>query len=178
MDKSQPSILAVGRLVDAKDWPTLLHAWSSVRSPIDVVGDGELMPQLRRMAQELRLENRVRFLGHREEVSDLLQNADVVVSTSKREGFSYAVLEALQANCVVVSTPTGVAPQLIPSDYLFPIGDTTACADCVNRTLNALAIAKVAFEPVWRKASELTVARMAKETEELYRQVLSRLAGC
>ena len=174
MDRSHPSILAVGRLVEAKDWPTLLHAWSQVGASIDLAGNGELMPELQRMAQQLELEDRVRFLGHRDDVPYLLQNADMVVSASKREGFSYVILEALQAECIVVSTPTGVAPQLIPSDYLFPVGNAHECADCVNRALGKLATAKAAFEPAWRKANELTVARMAKETEALYRRILSR----
>ena len=169
-------ILAIGRLVAAKRWDVLIRAWTHVAERVAIAGDGELHKQLGALADSLGVSDRVRFLGHRDDVAELLEGASVLVSTSQSEGFAYSVLEALQAECVVVSTPTGVANQLVPEAFRFPVGDSEQCAGIVNRTLKDLSSARGAFAGAWRAAKELTVARMVRETERTYANAL-RAAG-
>ncbi|HEM45565.1 MAG TPA: glycosyltransferase, partial [Alphaproteobacteria bacterium] len=70
---------------------------------------------LRALARELGLGARVRFLGHRDDVGDVLAALDLYLVTSDREGLSNSMLEALAAGVPVISTPvSGAAAALGP----------------------------------------------------------------
>ncbi|WP_166355550.1 glycosyltransferase family 4 protein [Phytoactinopolyspora limicola] len=117
----RPVVLAVGRLAPQKDYETLLSAavhWET-RQPhplVVVAGDGPEMDRLRRDADNARVD--VRFLGHRDDVPDLLAAADVYVITSTWEARALVVQEAMRAAVPVVATAVGGLPELVGDDAL------------------------------------------------------------
>ncbi|MBV5331292.1 glycosyltransferase, partial [bacterium] len=77
----------VARLDQVKDHPMLLRAFRIVAEKLPlakllVIGDGSIRPQLEKLAGELGLGGRVRFLGSRPDVPDLLSCMDVMVLSS------------------------------------------------------------------------------------------------
>jgi glycosyltransferase involved in cell wall biosynthesis len=111
-----PVVGAVARLASQKRLELLL----GVVARLDGVrcllaGDGPQEAALRRTVRELGLGDRVTFLGHREAVGDVLDALDLFAVTSRTEGMSNAMLEALAAGVPVVSTPvSGAAEALEP----------------------------------------------------------------
>ena len=140
--------LAIGRLVPIKNYPLLLSAWTRSSIPIDILGDGPQRTELEEYAKLLNLTSNVFFRGHVEETKQYLQGADMFVSTSRNEGFGYAVLEALQSDCVVLSTRTGIAAEILPVQYVCD-PKPEKFGNLVLQVANDLEAAKADFQPIW-----------------------------
>jgi len=116
--------------------PQILKAYPATRFVI--VGRGELEATLGEQAARLGLEGRVRFLGFREDVAELLSVFDVFALPSLSEGLSIALLEAMAAGRPVVATAVGGNPELIidrETGLLVPPGDARSLADAIGRLL-------------------------------------------
>ena len=117
--KSGDTVLgAVGSLYPVKGHRFLLDAMPIVlqRFPNTVLimaGRGELGVSLKEQAKRLGIEEKVRFLGMREDVPRLLALMDVFVLPSLSEGLSMALLEAMAAGKPVVATRVGGNPELV-----------------------------------------------------------------
>lgn len=103
----------VGRLDLIKDHPTLFQAIEKVRERVPhvlllVIGDGQEREKLAAIAKE-----GILFLGNRSDVPDLMQVMDLFVLSSKNEGISNTVLEAMVAGLPIVVTHVGGNPELI-----------------------------------------------------------------
>lgn len=136
-----PIVMAVGRAVPAKRFDILLRALALLPDDLNVqawiVGDGEELPGLRKLARNLGLA-RVHFLGRRDDARQLAAWADVVVNSSDREGLSIALLEAMAARRPIAATAAGGTPGLIHDEetgLLVPTGEPAALAAAVERLL-------------------------------------------
>ena len=111
VEPGTPLILAVGRLEAVKNYPNLLNALARLLTQLDwqavIAGAGPLEARLRELADELGLSGRVRFLGVRRDVRELMCAADVFVLSSDHEGFPMVVGEAMACERVVVATDCG-----------------------------------------------------------------------
>jgi len=115
-------VLCVANLLPIKAIDVLLEAWRKV-SMIDpsarllIAGDGPLREKLHQLAQRLRCETTVRFLGSRGDVPHLLQAADLFALPSKYECSSNATLEAMASGLPVVAFDVGGMRELIEPHY-------------------------------------------------------------
>lgn len=129
-------LLAVGRLNWSKDYPNLFRALAHFDPGFDyrllIAGDGPHRASLERMAEEMGLSPRVRFLGIRRDVPVLMSAADVFVLSSVKESFGLVVGEAMACECVVVATDAGGIREVMGSDpFLVPVRDPAALAKAV-----------------------------------------------
>ncbi len=124
----------VGRLTPVKDQAMLLQAFArTVREVPDVVlaivGDGPLRADLVALASSLGIPERVRFLGDRSDVADLLSGLDVFALSSWSEGYSIALLEACAAGVPIVATDAGGNGEIVrdgKNGRLVPVRDAGA----------------------------------------------------
>ncbi len=103
-----------------------------------LVGSGRLEESMRALAGELGLMNRVRFLGQRADVRDLLADSDVFVMPSSSEGCPHALLEAMACGVPVVATRVGGIPEIVEdgrSGLLVPPNDPVALRDGLRSVL-------------------------------------------
>jgi glycosyltransferase involved in cell wall biosynthesis len=102
---------AVARLDVQKRLDRLLSALAAVDGDVHCVlaGEGPERERLEALSKELGLGERVRFLGHREDVGAVLSALDLFVVSSDREGLSNSMLEAMAAGVPVLSTPVSGA---------------------------------------------------------------------
>ena len=132
----------VGCLTQVKDHELLLRAFAGVANrtkhwKLLVVGDGPLREQLLQQAHELDIHQRVRFTGRREDVPQLLGCMDLYVCSSRSEGMSIAVMEAMATGLPIIATDVGDNPALLRNGVdgvIIPAGD----ADRLARTLHIL----------------------------------------
>jgi glycosyltransferase involved in cell wall biosynthesis len=136
----RPVVLAVGRLASQKDFGTLLAAaarWRDLDPPplLAIAGDGPLAGELRAQAASLGVD--AAFLGHRDDVPDLLAGATVFVLPSQWEGQPLILQEALHAGVAIVATRVGGIPDLVGDDaaVLVRPGDAQALAAAVRAVL-------------------------------------------
>ena len=140
-----PTILFLGRLGARKGVPELLTALASAtmvarRWEAVLAGDGEV-ERFRAMAQQLDLDDRVRFAGwvDRAGAGDLLDRAAMLVLPSHHEGMPMAILEALAHRVAVIATPVGANPEFLrdgDNALLAPPGDAAALAAAMVRLLD------------------------------------------
>jgi glycosyltransferase involved in cell wall biosynthesis len=77
------------------------------------VGYGPLEAEMRARTERMGLSGRVRFLGHRADVTRLLAASDIFALASHFEGGPLAVMEAMAAGLPVVATSVGFVPDVI-----------------------------------------------------------------
>jgi L-malate glycosyltransferase len=109
---------SVGRLVPVKNHVTLLRAAARVASQVPqltlaLVGDGPLDGELKTLADQLGIADRVSFLGYRDDVPNLLNAMDILVLPSLREGMPNAVLEAMACGLPVIASNVGGASEIL-----------------------------------------------------------------
>lgn len=100
-----PVIIAVGRIAEQKNYATALQATALLAGEnfeFWIAGQDEMNGQMQRLARELGIEDRVRFLGYQSDVPALLRRADIFLLASHWEGFGLAVAEAMAAGLPVV----------------------------------------------------------------------------
>lgn len=122
---------SVGRLNEAKQQQRMLAALRvlidrGLDAALVVAGDGELRADLERETDRLALRDRVRFLGARNDVPDLLAGMDVFVLSSRTEGYSLALVEASAAALPIVATAVGGNAEIVQNrrtGLLVPAGD-------------------------------------------------------
>ena len=135
-------VVAVARLAPQKALHVMLEAVALTTShpTLIVVGEGPLEVELRRGAERLGLEGRVRFLGFRDDVADLVAAADVFCLSSVWEGVPLAVQEAILLGVPVVSTDVGGMSEIVVdgrSGRLVPSGDVRALAAALDEVCSS-----------------------------------------
>jgi len=143
-----------------------------------IVGDGEQRVELRNLARQLDLDPEILFLGHRDNVPELLSFFNVFVLSSVAEGLPFALLEAMAAARPVVATTVGGVPELIldgQTGLLVPSKDPQALAEAVISLLkNPSRAEAMGVAARQRVLSHFTVDRMIAETEQIYRRLLAK----
>ncbi|TCI48697.1 glycosyltransferase [Exiguobacterium sp. SH1S4] len=133
----RPYLLSVGRLTEAKDYATLISAFSLIAQQYDgdllILGEGEEKKRLEALAIELGVSNRVLFLGFTDNPYKYMRNCDLFVLSSKWEGLPTVLVEALAVGSKVVSTRCPSGPEEILKNgeigILTPVGDEIKMAE-------------------------------------------------
>jgi len=107
--KDAPIVMMVARFTQAKDFETLLRAFSLIpEGPrLRLVGDGHTRPAVEALIAELKIADRVELLGERADVDHLLLQSDILVLSSFTEMFPICILEAMRAGLPVIATNVG-----------------------------------------------------------------------
>ena len=138
-----PVLLATGRLVEQKDYPTLLHAFAIVHRRtavrLIVLGKGPLLEALEDQCAELGIADDVCFAGWVSDPTEYMRWCTVFVLSSQWEGLCTALLEALGCGAAAVSTDCRAGPsELIThgeNGLLVPVGDPGALAESILNLL-------------------------------------------
>ena len=178
-----PVALTVGSLTPQKSQDVLLRAMAAARAhaptaTLLVAGEGRLRESLLALHAELGLGERVRFLGARSDVADLMTACDLFVLSSSREGLSVTLLEAMRAGRAALATDVGGNREAVldgVTGRVVPVGDTSRMAAALSDLLGSperLAELGAAGRARW--ASLFTARQMVERTESLYRGALAR----
>jgi glycosyltransferase involved in cell wall biosynthesis len=108
----------VGRLDPVKHLSTLIDAHAGLRTTfpslrLAIVGDGPERSALEELAGRYGTGNSVKFLGHRDDVRQLLPAFDAYVNCSVHEGISLTILEAMAAALPIIATRVGGNPEIV-----------------------------------------------------------------
>lgn len=138
-----PVILGAGRLVDQKDFQTLIRAFARVRrrrlARLVILGEGEQRSELEVLAAALNIAEDVDLPGFAANPFAYMSRAGVFVLSSKWEGLSMVIIEALACDCPIVSTDCIAGPSEILRGGiapLVPVGDDEALAAAIIATLD------------------------------------------
>jgi len=136
----QVVVFAVSRLVWHKGYPELAVAMQSVPGAMLWVAGERLTsdrgPDMMALLRDAGLGERLRLLGYRDDVPDLMAAADIFVLPSRFEGLPMSVIEAMLTGLPVVGTNVrGPAEQVVPevTGLLVPPGNASALAAALAR---------------------------------------------
>lgn len=142
----------------------------------DALPDARTRRQIEALIRALELQTRVRLIGRRNDLAQLLASFDVFVSASRAEAFGLVLVEAMACGAAVLATATDGAKEIISDDalgVLVPVNDAEALARGVIRLLSSdetrSALAANARQSV---RTRFQIERMIDETESLYQQIL------
>lgn len=140
--ESASLLLWTGRLDPVKGLDLLIRAFAALASESDahllLVGEGPMRSTLEALIGRLGLTRRVHLPGRRSDVPSLLSAADVFVLPSLTEGLPNALLEAMAAECPIVTTDVPGCRDLIEHErtgLIVPYGDTYSLTGALRRLL-------------------------------------------
>ena len=137
------NLVAMGRLGPEKGFDWLIDAYArlAARFPewhLIIYGEGQERPKLEAMVRERGLEDRIRLPGIERHPEQVLPHADVFVVSSRYEGFSLALAEAMAVGAPVVSFACSGPLEIVRDGVdglLAPPGDVAALADTLARLM-------------------------------------------
>ena len=175
-----PLVGIVARLVPIKAIDIFLKAALQVlaqqpEAHFVIAGDGDLRADLEQLAQSLKIQHRVHFLGFRADLPRINADLSCKVLCSLNEGLPVAVIEALAAARPVVASDVGSVKDLVVPDHsgvLVPSGDIDALARGILRVLeNPERAAQWGQNGRERVYPALDISRLVGDIEALYLEV-------
>jgi glycosyltransferase involved in cell wall biosynthesis len=179
------TIVSTGRIEPQKGQKDLVDACSLLTDRIGLrlilvgeIVDKEYARACEEMAKERGMQDRVTLTGYREDIAEILQDADIFVLASTGEAFSRAVIEAMAAGKPVVATDVGGTKEAVEdgvTGFLVPPGKRETMAERIY-VLAADESLRQRFGSDARKRVEdlFTIEKNVQKTERLYDDLL----GC
>ena len=110
----RPVFVSVGRMVQQKGFDDLIRAFAlQTRGSLVILGEGPLRADLSALAETLGVANRVQMPGFLSAPEEILQAADLYVSSSLWEGYPLVLIEAYAAGLPVVARACDFGPEEI-----------------------------------------------------------------
>lgn len=171
-------VAVIGALHRRKGHFTVFDAMKSLPEKISLVvaGEGEMEEEYRTYVKENGLDDRIAFLGHRDDIGELLSEVDLLALPSTLEATPYVILEAMSAGIPVVASRVFGIPELVTdgkTGFLVEAGDSGGFA----KYISLLYSDRELFERISGEASRdfeerFTLERSVRQTERLYRKVM------
>ena len=134
-------IIHVASFDTMKGHRDLLQAYAKTerKLPLVLVGKGKLEAEIKALAFQLKISDRVRFLGFQSNPYPIIASAALMVLASKFEGFGYVIVEAQALGVPVISTDCPFGPrELLPAKSLIPVGDIEGLAMLIDQAVDNL----------------------------------------
>jgi glycosyltransferase involved in cell wall biosynthesis len=158
----------VGRLVETKGLGVLLKAFARVyekypESWLILAGKGRLEAELRSLAAELNIHERVLFLGYRTDIPEILKAYDVFVFPSIAEGLPGALLEAMATGIPVISSRVGGVPEILNNPELGMMISPSSVGELTTAMERLGSINEVERNAIGKALRERVLAEFTKE---------------
>jgi glycosyltransferase involved in cell wall biosynthesis len=160
----RPVVVAVGRLVRAKDFGRLVQAFALVAEAhpewrLRICGDGPRRRMLAALIAELGLERQVELVGSVRDVEAELEAASIFALSSRSEGQSLALLEAMAKGLAVVSLDSAQGPCAVIEHG---VDGLLVPADCNEAAFARSICALIESAPLRRRLGEAAVRKAAE----------------
>ncbi len=144
-----------------------------------LIGDGDQSVSLKELASREGLAERVRFMGFRDDVPELLQRADIFVSASHGEGMPLTLLEAMAAGLPAVASDVVGNQDIVEPEntgFLFPLNDAEQGANAVARLMAEPLLYGRCMRTAQERARSLySVNVMCTRIEGVYRELITNM---
>ncbi|PQB04241.1 glycosyltransferase family 4 protein [Aureitalea marina] len=172
-------ILSVGRLHRSKNYATAIRAIALIKDvdfEFQIAGIGPLQKDLMELAKELKISDKVKFLGYVPDLSDTLRSADIFLLTSTWEGFGLAAVEAMNASLPCVLSDVIGLRELIQTDghegYLIDPENPQEIAEKLKLLTADLENRNRMGLLAFNRSKSYGVGEMIKKYTELYKKEL------
>jgi L-malate glycosyltransferase len=168
---------SAARLDEVKNLPMMLRAFQRVvmdrsKTLLLIAGTGTLENRMKGLARELGIERKVRFVGLRHDLPDLMRIFNIFLLTSFTEGISITLLEAMANGIPAVVTKVGGNPEVVvdgETGYLVPLGEDKKMAERILELLgNPETAGKMGTRGMERVGKSFSFTRMMASYLDVY----------
>ena len=182
--KKSGTILFVGHIVRLKRHEDAIQAVAALINDLPyitlqiagAVYDKDYYKELCQLVENLNLEAHINFLGSREDIIPLMQEAELLVLCSQHEAIPLTILEAMAVGLPVVASNIPGNRQLIQNGregLLVPIGDIQSYIQAIRTLLTQPQQArKLAHQARLTMEQNFTAARMVSQTVDTYKELM------
>lgn len=168
------ALIMIARLNRAKDHITLLKSLKKLplNYKLILAGDGETKGEIQKAVEEMGLQQRVRLLGMRTDVSALFHTADIAIHSSHFEGFGITAVEAMASGIpLVASDVPGLGEVVRGGGLVFNPGDENDLTEKILSLENNEYREKIS-QREREQSKKYSLEKTAEEYIELYRKLL------
>jgi glycosyltransferase involved in cell wall biosynthesis len=181
LDQNGAVIGFVGWLLPIKGPAYLLKAMAHIwpdhpTASLVMVGKGELDVDLRAQALRMNANGKVKFLGWREDIDEIMPVFDLLVLPSLNEGMGRVLVEAMAAGKPVVASEVGGIPDLVKhgeTGYLVRPADEKALANGIKKLLNDPERAGQMGQRGKEYCRQFSLEAMIEKLDDLYSELIS-----
>lgn len=165
---------------EAKDQDTVIRAMALLPENYELwlVGDGVRRPKLEKLMKEVGVESKVRMLGIRSDVPNILKSADVTIMSSHWEGLSLSNIEGMASGKpFVASEVNGLKEVTAGFGIMFPHGDAEALAAIIRRLHDDAGYYQEVADRCYQRALQFDISEMVRAYEQVYDEVINEIKG-
>ncbi len=142
-------------------------------------GDGELRPAMEDLIKNLGLNNKIKLLGFRRDIPEIMKCLDVFVLTSLWEGLPRVILQSMAAGVPVVATDVDGSSEVVRNGvngFLVKPSDVEGIAERILYILQKLKDFTFQISDSKQILNEFDIDLMVKKQEQMYLRLVSRLS--
>lgn len=166
-------ILMPARMEEQKDHETVIRCMKLLPENYMLIfaGDGSKRVALEKMGQELAMSERIKFIGNRTDIFELMKMCNIIVLSSHFEGLSLAALEAMASGRPFIASNVQGLDFIKGSGLLFERGNEKELAAIIMRLIADKEFYRKTATSCMEKASEYDVVKMVKSYIEVYESI-------
>ncbi|MBF1486750.1 MAG: glycosyltransferase [Prevotella pallens] len=177
LKENRKAILMVAGFRKQKNQDTIIRALTLLdqeKYEVWFAGIGERMEEVKQLALSLGVCERVRFLGLRTDIPNVLRAADIIVMSSHWEGLSLSNVEGMSAHKpFIASDVNGLREVTKGYGILFPHEDAKALADEINQLAESDKYYDEVANRCYNRALEFDISKMVNGYNQVYQKVIS-----
>lgn len=170
-------ICMVGRFTDAKDQETVMRAMQLLpeENHLILIGEGPLKEKSEDLAIHMELDNRIHFLGFRNDVDRILKTSDIIILSSYWEGLSLSSIEGMiSGKPFIASDAPGLKEVVQGAGAIFPIGDYQYLSTLILELLNNKKTYNNMSIDCMNRANNYSIERTMINYIKIYNDLLAR----
>jgi len=177
ISQDAPVLLMLAEFVKRKRHSDAIQAFSRVghpRAQLILAGTGPLMESMKRLASQLGVGDRVRFLGFRSDVPVLMKASRALILPSSQEGLPRSVLEALSMGVPVIGSRIRGTTELLERNagLLVDVGDIDKLAQAMELVIHDAGAAAVMGQTGREQSEMYDLTHLLRMHEDLYKELL------
>lgn len=172
----QKIILQVSSFTPQKDQKTLIKSMTHLPKEfvLFLVGDGLLKNDCKKLVNELNLNDRVKFLGVRNDVPRLLKTSDVIVLSSHYEGLSLSCIEGMASGRPFIASNTpGLGDIVENAGIVFELQNHLELSNIIKKLMDSPKFYQNTIKNCINKANLYNIDEMASKYIDLYKSILN-----
>lgn len=174
LPENKKIITMVARFSRQKDQLTLIKAMTKLSKEIICIfiGIGETLGELKKIVNEYKLDNQIKFLGYREDINNILKSVDLNILSSHYEGLPLIILETMASGTLILATDIDGNKEILNSELLFEHENDKELAKKIELLLYDEKLIKKQKQFIDQEIKKYDVKNMVKKYKNLYQEVI------
>ncbi|MCM3705720.1 MULTISPECIES: N-acetyl-alpha-D-glucosaminyl L-malate synthase BshA [Cytobacillus] len=175
-------IIHVSNFRNVKRVPDVVQAFAKISEEVPskllLVGDGPEMSVICRLVNDLKLKDKVLFLGKQDNVEELYSISDLMLLLSEKESFGLVALEAMACGVPCIGTDVGGIPEVISdgeTGYICTLGDITGISlKAIKLLTDEKLLDRFSSQSISLAKNRFSAGSIVSQYEELYYELLEK----